>query len=249
VTCEWDLYHSPITSHYSLSKKRRIVAEDKNMKLKVTLYLDVISSWCFWAQPAWEELKKRYADRVDFDWKIALMDASGFPKSVEQAEWFYRRSGIMMRSPFMLKPGWFEPNLQECLAPNLVAEAARDLGVTDDRVRMALAHATEREGLKTNNLELAAEIGAKAGGLDKAKLLERARSPEIEARARASTAEFHALQVTQRPTFVVDSEIGDRAIFSGFAKLEPIACTIEAMLDDLAAYAAHAAHFGEPPPA
>jgi predicted DsbA family dithiol-disulfide isomerase len=219
------------------------------MKLKATMYLDVISSWCFWAQPAWEELKKRYADRVDFVWKIALMDASGFPKSIEQSEWFYRRSGMMMRSPFMLKPGWFEPNIQECLAPNLVAEAARDFGVTDDRVRMALANATEREGLKTNNWELAAEIGAKAAGLDKAKLLERARSPEVEAHARASTAEFHALQVTQRPTFVVDSEIGDRAIFSGFAKLEPIAATIDAMLDDLAAYAAHSAHFGEPPPA
>ncbi|HXM32010.1 MAG TPA: DsbA family protein [Chthoniobacterales bacterium] len=219
------------------------------MKLKVTIYLDVISSWCFWAQPAWEELKKRYADRVDFAWKIALMDASGFPKSIEQAEWYYRRSGMMMRSPFMLKPGWFEPNLQECLAPNLVAEAARDFGITDDRVRMALANATEREGLKTNNWELAAEIGARAANLDKTKLLESARSPEVEARARASTAEFHALQVTQRPTFVVDSEIGDRAIFSGFAKLEPIAATIDAMLDDLAAYESHAAHFGEPPKA
>jgi predicted DsbA family dithiol-disulfide isomerase len=156
---------------------------------------------------------------------------------------------MMMHSPFMLKPGWFEPDLQECLAPNLVAEAARDFGVTDDRVRMALAHATEREGLRTGNWELAAEIGARAAGLDKAKVLERARSAEVEARARASTAEFHALQVTQRPTFLVDSDIGDRAIFSGFAKLEPIAATIDAMLDDLAAYAAHAAHFGEPPPA
>src|ERR1041384_7098339 len=153
----------------------------KAMKLNVTIYLDVISSWCFWAQPAWEELKKRYADRVDFDWKIALMDASGFPKSVEQAEWYYRRSGMMMRSPFMLKPGWVEPNLQECLAPNLIAEAARDLGVADDRVRMALATATEREGQNTNDWDLAAEIGAKASGIDKAKLLERGRSPEIEA--------------------------------------------------------------------
>src|SRR3954464_9500188 len=133
------------------------------MQLKVTIYLDVISSWCFWAQPAWEELKKRYAGRVDFEWKIALMDASGFPKSVEQAEWFYRRSGMMMRSPFMLKPGWFEPNLEECLAPKLIAEAARDLGVTDDRVRMALANATEREGQRTNDWNLAAEIGATAG--------------------------------------------------------------------------------------
>src|SRR5213075_1767898 len=123
------------------------------MKLKVTIYLDVISSWCFWAQPAWEELKRRYADRVDFEWKIALMDASGFPKTREQAEWFYRRSGMMMRSPFMLKPGWFKPDIQEALEPNLVAEAARDLGVTDDDAWIPLSRATEVDGIQTCDFE------------------------------------------------------------------------------------------------
>jgi predicted DsbA family dithiol-disulfide isomerase len=217
------------------------------MRITITNYLDVISSWCFWAEPMWRELKTRYAGRVNFDWKIALMDASGFPKSCEQAEWFYRRSGIMMRSPFMLKPGWFEPNLQECLAPNLVTEAARDLGVTDDRVRLALANATLRERRPTGQWEVAGEVGAKAGGLDHAKLIERARSPEVEARTRASTAKFHALQVTQRPTFVIDSDVGDRAVFSGFAVLPPLTATLDAMLDDISAYEAHAAHFGTPP--
>ena len=217
------------------------------MRITITNYLDVISSWCFWAEPAWRELKNRYADRVDFEWKIALMDASGFPKSLEQAEWFYRRSGMLMRSPFMLKPGWFEPNLQECLAPNLVAEAARDLGVTDDRVRLALAHATLLEGRPAGQWEIAGEVGAKAGGLDQTKLIERARSPEVEARVRASTAKFHALQVTQRPTFVIDSDIGDRAVFSGFATLPPLTATLDAMLEDISAYEAHAAHFGAPP--
>ncbi|MBA2585334.1 MAG: DsbA family protein [Chthoniobacterales bacterium] len=215
----------------------------------VTNYLDVISSWCFWAEPAWTELQRRYAGRVDFGWKVALMDASGFPKTKDQAEWFYRRSGMMMRSPVMLKAGWFEPNLQECLAPNLVAEAARDLGVRDDRIWLALASATLRDGQRTGDWDLAAEIAARAGNLDKRKLLERARAPEIERRVRATTAEFHALQVTQRPTFVIDSDIGDRAVLSGFAKMEPLAGVIDAMLDDLAAYDAHAAHFGSAPAA
>jgi hypothetical protein len=53
--------------------------------------------------------------------------------------------------------------------------------------------------------------------------------------------------VTQRPTFVVDSPIGDRAVFSGFAKVAPLIATLDAMLDDIAGYQAHAAHFGEPP--
>jgi predicted DsbA family dithiol-disulfide isomerase len=216
--------------------------------MKTTLYLEVISSWCFWALPAWSELQKRYKDRVDFNWKIALMDPTGLPATREQSEWFYRRSGTMMGSPFMLSAGWFEPGLTEYLAPNLVAEAARDLGVADDRVWTAIAHAALREGQQVAQWDMAAAIGAQAGNLDKTKLLERARSSEVEARARKSTAEFHALQVTQRPTFVIESEIGDRAIFSGIATLPPLVATIEAMLGDLAAYESHAAHFGAPPP-
>ncbi|PYJ12269.1 MAG: hypothetical protein DMF06_00145 [Verrucomicrobia bacterium] len=148
----------------------------------------------------------------------------------------------------MLNAGWFEPGLTEYLAPNLVAEAARDFGITDDRVWTAIAHAALREGEKVAKWEVAAAVGARAGNLDQTKLLERAKSAEVEERARASTTEFHALQVTQRPTFVIDSEIGDRAVFSGIAVLPSLVATIDAMLDDLAAYASHAAHFGPPPP-
>lgn len=214
----------------------------------MTLYLEVISSWCSWALPAWSELQERYAGRVDFGWKIALMDPSGLPATREQSEWYYRRSGTLMRSPFMLKAGWFEPGLTEYLAPNLVAEAARDFGIADDRVWTAIANAALREGQQVAKWEIAAAVGAQAANLDPTKLLERARSAEVEARARASTAEFHALQVTQRPAFVIDSEIGDRAIFSGIATLPPLVATVDAMLEDLAAYASHAAHFGGPPP-
>jgi predicted DsbA family dithiol-disulfide isomerase len=218
------------------------------MKLKITYYLDVASSWCFLAEPAWAALKERYAGRVDFEWKIALMDAAGLPTSREQLAWFYRRSGIIMRSPFMLNTEWLQPGATEYPVRNFVAEAARELGVTDDRVRLALATAVLRDGKQADQWEVAAEIGAQVGGIDQARLLEHARAPEIEKRVRASTAEFHALKVTQRPTFVIDSEIGDRAVFSGFAKLPPLAAAADAMLDDIGAYESHAAHFGVPPP-
>lgn len=218
------------------------------MNVKVTYFLEVISSWCFWAEPAWAELKQRYAGKpVEFGWKIALMDASGLPVSRNQCEWFYRRSGTIMRSPFMLNSGWYEPGLKEYLAPNLVAEAARDFGVTDDRARLAIAHAALREGATVGRWEVAAEAAARGAGLDAAKLLAKARSPEVETRARATTAEFHALKVSQRPAFELESNIGDRAVFSGLARAEPIAAAIDAMLDDAAAYASHAAHMGTPP--
>ena len=218
------------------------------MPITVTYYLDVISSWCFWSEPAWAELKNRYEGKVRFDWKIALMDPTGLPTSRAQEEWFYRRSGMMMRSPFMLSSAWYEPILPEYLAPNLMAEAAKDFGISDDRVRLALSTAGLREGKRFGEWEVAAEIGARASGIDKNKLLERSRSSEVEARARASTAEFKGLQVTQRPTFLIDTEIGDRAVFSGFARVGPLSCAIDSMLDDAEQYAAHAAHFGSPPP-
>ena len=33
--------------------------------MKITYYLEVISSWCYWAEPAWADLKRRYAGRVE----------------------------------------------------------------------------------------------------------------------------------------------------------------------------------------
>lgn len=218
------------------------------MNVKITYYLDVVSSWCYWAEPAWAELKQRYAKSpVEFNWAIALIDESGMPKSRQQADWFYRRSGTIMHSPFMLNSGWVT-GLKEYLAPNCVAEAAKDFGVTDDRVRLRLMEVAMREGQKVGDWDVSVSVSAQAAGLDSAALLKKARSPEIEKRVRAATVEFHALQVTQRPAFVLEDNIGDRAVFSGLVKAGPIASTIDEMLDDAAAYASHAAHIGSPPP-
>lgn len=216
--------------------------------LKVTYYLEVISSWCHWAEPAWKELQERYAGQAEFGWKIALMPPEGYPISVDQCEWFYRRSGSVMRSPYMLSSGWFEPELKPYLVPNYVAQAAKDLGAADDRVRLALAHAALREGKKVGRWDVAQKIAADAGGLDASKLLARAQSPATVAAAQATTAEFHALQVTQRPTFLIENSIGDRSVFSGIVRAEPLAAAMDALLYDQAAYSSWKAHFGDPPP-
>jgi len=219
------------------------------VNIKVTYYLDIVSSWCYWAEPAWAELKQRYAKApVEFEWQIALLDAEGMSKSRPQAEWFYRRSGTIVGSPFMLHSGWLDPVQPEFLAVNCVAEATKDFGVTDDRVRLALMEAAMREGQKVADWNVCATVAAKAAKLNKAKLLAKAKSKELEKRVRASTAAFHALQVTQRPTFVLDSNIGDRVVLSGIWRLEPLVAAIESMLADADAYRSYNAHFGDPPP-
>ena len=217
------------------------------MSVRITYYLEVISSWCYWAEPAWAELKRRYAGQVEFGWKIAQMPADAYPVSQAQADWFYRRSGTIMRSPFRLNSDWFEPGRTIYDVPNLIAEAAKDLGVTDDRVRWALAQAAERDGRKVGRWEVALAVAAKAARLNKAKLLARAKSPAVAARVKKTTEEFHALRVTQRPTFLIENAIGDRAVFSGIVRIEPLAAAIDALLADQAAYDSYHAHFGDPP--
>jgi predicted DsbA family dithiol-disulfide isomerase len=147
----------------------------------------------------------------------------------------------------MLSSGWFEPEIKTYLMPNLVAEAAKDLGVMDDRARLAIANAGLRDGKKVGRLEVVVAVVSEATGLDKAKLAKLAKSPEIAKRCEATTKEFHALQVTQRPTFLIENGIGDRVVFSGVVKIEPLAAAIEALLADEAAYASWAAHFGRVP--
>jgi predicted DsbA family dithiol-disulfide isomerase len=217
--------------------------------MKVTYYLEVISSWCYWAEPAWAGLKARYASGgVEFGWKIALMRKEDYPVSREQCDWFYRRCGQLMQSPFRLNSGWLEPWRPGLFpAASYVAEAGKDFGITGDELRLALAHAADRDGLKVASMGPAIEVAAQATRLDPKALQARAESPEVAARIAASTAEFFAHQIDQRPAFVLTNAIGDKAVFSGLAKPEPLAAAIEAMLADEAAYAAHKAHFGGPP--
>lgn len=218
--------------------------------MKITYFLEVLSSWCHWSEPTWAELKQRYAGRVQFEWKIALMNPEDFPVSREQCEWFYRRSGTIVGSPYMLDAGWFDVAQKGLYhAPNLVAEAGRDFGVNDDTLRLALAHAALREGRKLGRMDEAVAVGVAALEIPAGELRTRAESAEVRKRVKASTAEFFAHQINQRPAFVLQDAIGDKAVFSGLAKIEPLVAAIDAMLADTAAYQTHAAHFGKPPSA
>ena len=216
--------------------------------VQVTYYLEVSSSWCHWAEPAWAELKNRYQGRAEFGWKIAQMPAEAYPVSRAQCDWFYRRSGTIMRSPYMLSSAWMDDDIKQYSVPNLVTQAAKEMGVADDRVRLAIAEAAVREGKRIGRWDVAVQVAASASGLDAAKLLARAKSPEVAKAVEATTAEFNALQINQRPSFLIESSIGDRVVFSGVVRIEPLAAAIDALLADEAAYISFKTHFGGPPP-
>jgi predicted DsbA family dithiol-disulfide isomerase len=153
-----------------------------------------------------------------------------------------------MHSSYMLNSGWFEEERRGLyLNPNLVAEAGRDFGITDDTIRLAISNAALREGKKVGDIAVAAAIAAKASGVPARKLRARAESAAVRARLDASTAEFHSHRITQRPAFIIEDAIGDKAVFSGLVQSGPLVAAIDAMISDTAAYAAHAVHQGSPP--
>ena len=41
------------------------------MDIQLTAYFEVLSSWCFWSEATWVELKSRYSDRVEFNGLLA----------------------------------------------------------------------------------------------------------------------------------------------------------------------------------
>ena len=215
----------------------------------VTYFIEVLSSWCLWAEPAWAEVKQRFNGRANFHWRIALMRPEDFPVSTAQCDWFYRRSGTHVASPFRLNSGWFEAERAgHYEAPNWVAEAGRDLlGETDERIRLALSHAAMREGRRIGDLDTAVAVAADATGLDPSVLREAASSTAVQQRVAASTAHFFAHQLSQRPAFLVESTIGDKAVFAGLWQAAPLIAAIDQQLADAARYASHAAHHGTAP--
>jgi len=69
-----------------------------------------------------------------------------------------------------------------------------------------------------------------------------------EATLRRWSAEFSALQVTQRPTFVLTNDIGDRYVLSGNFRYEPLEACSRALLADADGYKRFASH-NDPLPA
>ena len=72
--------------------------------MRVTYYTEIFSSWCLWAEPAWAELKARFAGRVIFDWRIALMNAADNPKALDEVIDKMRiELDIAIKAPTMFK--------------------------------------------------------------------------------------------------------------------------------------------------
>jgi len=210
--------------------------------VKITHYIDVLSSWCLLAEDGLARIRAEHGAALEYEWRIAwIRDGGQVTYSHDQLAWYYARTKAV--SGVGLVP-WFEGPANTTSTANLAAEAARALGVTDDRVRLALSRAGMLEGRPLGRREVVVEIAARAGALEPRALDEKMNDPAIERILRENAATFAGLAphgLDQRPAFVFENAIGDRAIFSGVWRYEPLAACASAMIADEAAYAKFAA--------
>ena len=204
--------------------------------IRLVYYLDVMSSWCLYAEPAIEAVRRIFGADLEFDWRIAwINDGAPLNYTPAQLAWYYRRSGSV--SGIKLNPAHMKSTADSTRWPNLAAQAARDLGC-GEVARHALARAGMVEGRHVEDREVAIEVASDSCELDRRRLAAKMDDPAIEGRLRGWFAEFNAIGATQRPTFFLRNEIGDAYMLSGNFRLEPLEACVRAMLGDEAGYRA-----------
>lgn len=211
--------------------------------MKIVYYLDVLSSWCLIAEEALGRLRADMGDALAYEWKIAaLRDPLGY--TPDQLAWYYRRTEAV--TGVRLDPVWFRSPADGTWVANLAAEAARTLGCSDDRVRLAIARGVMLDGKQGGRREVVAEIAAAAGGIDRTALERAMDDPATEATIRSSSEDFANLHVDVRPTFVLSNDIGDTSVLSGCWRYDLLAEALRALRDDAAVY--HRFTSEQPPP-
>ena len=202
-------------------------------RAKIVCFIDVLSSWCLVAEDALDKVRREFGDRLDYDWRIAMLRES-FNYTPEHMAFYYRRTHSITN--VRLNPVWLESVADGSKWANLAAEAARGLGCADDRVRLALATGAMIDGKHMGRRDVVVETAAKAGDLDRATLDRAMDDPQTAARIRASTEEFAKYNVDVRPTFVVRNAISDTTVLSGCWRYDPLAYAVRAALADQDAF-------------
>lgn len=199
-------------------------------------YLDVMSQWCMFADRAVAQLLAKYRDELQVDYRIAPVkegEPLGYNRTALQ--WMYRRSESI--SGIATVATWIEDEHTSSFAINAACLAAIHLGADVMTVREAIQQAALHEGRLLGRKDEAIAVVATAAGLDATTLRQRSEQPDIAAEMRKNVADLRTHGADLRPTFVMESPIGDRIVLSGTWRFEVLDPCVGSLLADAKAYA------------
>src|SRR5690348_6892757 len=192
-------------------------------------YVDVLSSWCHVADRAVERIEDKYGASVRLDWRIAqLFNYGPLPYTQKDLRWYYERTAKM--TGVLLNEAWHDSPDTTTKYANAAAEAARELGVTDSRVRRGLSRAALLDGKRIGCRDGAIEETARLSGFSAERIADLMDAPQVTQRIMQTTQEFKDLALPQLPSFVMRNSSGDIAVFSGLYTFESLDSVIGEML-------------------
>jgi predicted DsbA family dithiol-disulfide isomerase len=155
--------------------------------------------------------------------------------SPQLGAWQYRR--LESVTGVRLNPAWRESANDTTWWANLATEAARGLGVSDDRVRLALSRAAMVDGRHVGRRDEAVAVAVSSSGLNHTDLEREMDHPRTAERLWTAMMEYKSLPVGVLPTFVFRNDIGDTAILSGLVTVDSLKSCATEMLAAAEIYA------------
>jgi hypothetical protein len=207
--------------------------------VRATMFIDVLSHWCLAAIPAARVL-------ADLTPNLEIVFAPGrdggpLGYSADLMRWYYKRGAISYGRE--MNATWFEGPQTRSWFANAVALVGIDITGDPLRLTHAVMSAALEQGLAMGRADECYAFVGKYLGLSASEIAKRVSDPAVKAKLDEGNARLAALGADERPTFVLENEIGDRVLLKGMWQKELVAAAGLALLHDQRAY-----NLAGPPP-
>ena len=196
------------------------------------MFIEVLSHWCLAAMPAARVL----ADLTPNFEIVYAPSKDGGPVGYtnEQMRWFYRRGAMAYGRE--LRADWCEGPQTGTWFANAVGYVGAQATGEPIRVAHAVMSAALEQGLRLGRADECFAFMGRYLGQPASEISRRVNDPSVKQALDEGNRRMAALGLDEKPSFVIESDIGDRVVLKGLWQKELVAAAGLAVLHDERAY-------------
>lgn len=200
--------------------------------MRATLFVDVLSHWCLAAMPAVHAL----ADLTPNVEIVYCPVNNGEPMGVSaQAErWFYSRGALAYGRT--MRSDWYESDTTTTWFANAVAYVGGTVTGQPIRAAHSVMSAAMEQGQMLGRANLCYEMMAHHTGRPASEIGRLVGASEVKTALDAGNRRLAEIGSDERPTFVLENDIGNRILLKGMWHKELVVASALALLHDERAY-------------
>ena len=200
--------------------------------MRATVFVDVLSHWCLAAIPAIRVLTD-LTPNVEIV-LAPLHDGGAVGYSNDVMRWYLKRGSMAYGRE--MRGDWCEGPEATTWFANAITMVGAELTGDAIRVTHAVMSAALEQGLKLGRADECFEFMARYLGTKASDISKRVNDPALRPKLEEGNRRLAQVGADERPTFLFESEIGDRVLLKGLWQKELVAAAGLAMLHDERAY-------------